>query len=137
MKLNTYLGFAGNCKEAFKFYEQVLRGKAAMVMTYGESPMADQASPEERDKIMHARLEFGDQVLMGSDAPSQMPFQQPQGFHISIGIDDPAEAERIYNALSEGGTVQMALQQTFWAVRFAMFSDRFGIPWMINCEQPK
>ena len=137
MKLNTYLIFNGNCKEAFKFYEQVLHGKAIMAMTFGESPMADQHSPEERDKIMHTSLEFGDQILMGSDAPSQMPFQQPQGFHISIGVDDPAEAERIYNALSAGGAVQMALQKTFWAERFAMFSDRFGIPWMVNCELPK
>ncbi|MGI9024595.1 MAG: VOC family protein [Burkholderiaceae bacterium] len=137
MKLNTYLIFKGNCKEAFKFYEQVLRGKSMMRMTFGESPMHDQSKPEERDLIMHTSLQFGDQVLMGSDAPSQMPFQPPQGFHISIGVDDVAEAERIYKALSEGGSVQMELQKTFWAERFAMFSDRFGIPWMVNCEAPK
>ena len=137
MKLNPYLIFNGNCKDAFKFYEQVLHGKAIMVMTYGESPMADQAAPDERDRICHASLEFGDQLVMASDATSKMPYQQPQGFHISIGIDDTAEAERIYKALSEGGTVQMALQKTFWAERFAMFSDRFGIPWMVNCEAPK
>ncbi len=137
MKLNSYLIFNGNCKEAFKFYEQVLHGKQMMMMTFGESPMADQSKPEERDKIMHTSLQFGDQVLMGSDAPSAMPFQSPQGFHISIGVDDVAEAERIYKALSEGGTVQMELQKTFWAERFAMFTDRFGIPWMVNCESPK
>ncbi len=137
MKLNTYLIFNGNCKEAFKFYEQVLHGKAALTMTFGESPMADQTPTAERDRIMHTSLQFGDQVLMGSDAPSQMPFQPPQGFHISINVDDVAEAERIYKALSEGGAVQMELQKTFWAERFAMFSDRFGIPWMVNCEAPK
>ena len=103
MKLNTYLIFNGNCKEAFKFYEQVLHGKTMMTMTFGESPMHDQSKPEERDLIMHTSLQFGDQVLMGSDAPSAMPFQPPQGFHISIGVDDVAEAERIYKALSAGG----------------------------------
>ncbi len=137
MKLNTYLGFNGNCKEAFAFYEKVLHGKPVMMLTYGESPMADQSAPADRDKIMHASLELGEQALMGSDACGPMPYQPPQGMHISIGFDDVAEAERIYKELSEGGNVQMALQKTFWAERFAMFSDRFGIPWMVNCEAPK
>ena len=136
MKLNTYVGFDGNCKEVFRFYEQVLRGKVAMMMTYGESPMCDQTPPESRDHIMHASLEFGAQVLMGSDAPPNW-FQKPQGFHINIAVHDIVEAERIFNAMSEGGSVQMPLQQTFWATRFGMLVDRFGIPWMVNCEQPK
>jgi len=72
---------------------------------------------------------------MGSDAPPDR-YSQPKGFCVSIGIDKPAEAERIFKALAEKGTVQMELQQTFWAARFGMLVDRFGIPWMINCQQP-
>lgn len=137
MKFNPYLNFNGDCKEAFAFYEKALHGKTTMMMTFGESPMADQTPADQRNRVMHMSMEFGDQVLMGSDAFGPMPYQKPQGMSISIGIDDSVEAERIYNALSEGGTVTMALQKTFWAERFAMFTDRFGIPWLVNCEAPK
>ena len=82
---------------------------------------------------MHATLNIGDQTLGGSDAPPDR-FQTPQGFYVAIALTDPTEAERIFAALAEGGRVDMDLQQTFWAKRFGMLSDRFGIPWMINCE---
>ncbi len=134
MKLISYILFDGQCKEAFELYEQCLGGKIVMMMTHGESPMAEEVSPEWRDKVMHVRLEAGDQALMGSDAPPGH-FEKPQGFSVSISITDPAEAERIFNTLAENGTVNMPLQQTFWAVRFGMLVDRFGIPWMVNCEQ--
>ncbi|MBV8455689.1 MAG: VOC family protein, partial [Acetobacteraceae bacterium] len=88
-----------------------------------------------RNQIMHARLIIGDQVLMGSDGGGQC--QQPMaGFSVTISVDDPAEADRIYNALSEGGETRMPIQETFWARRFGMLTDRFGTPWMINCEKP-
>jgi PhnB protein len=135
MKLNPYLTFDGRCEAAFKFYEKVLGGKTEAMMTYGSSPMAEQTQPEWRDKIMHARITVGDQMLMASDAPPDR-YQAMKGFMVTLGIDDPAEAERVFHALSEGGTVQMPIQKTFWAARFAMFVDRFGTPWMINCEQP-
>ena len=137
MKFHPYLNFDGNCKEAFAFYEKALHGKKIMMMTFGESPMADQTPADQRDRIMHVSMEFGDQVLMGSDACGQMPYLKPQGMSVSIGLDNTAEAERIYKALSEGGAVTMELQKTFWAERFAMFTDRFGIPWLVNCEAPK
>jgi len=86
------------------------------------------------DKIMHARLVVDKQVFMGMDTPPDR-FQKPQGFHLNIGVKNPVEAERVFNALAEDGKVQMPLQQTFWTVRFGMLIDRFGIPWMINCEQ--
>jgi PhnB protein len=89
---------------------------------------------EWRSKILHARLVVGDQVLMGSDAPPDRQ-QKPQGFSLSISINDPAEAERVFHALVENGTVTMPFGETFWAVRFGMLVDRFGIPWMINCEK--
>ena len=135
MDLNAYLLYNGQCKEAFSFYARVLSGKITMMSTHGESPMADQVPPDWRDKIIHARLEIGGQVVMGSDTPSQH-FEAPQGFSMSIGIPTPAEGERIFNALSEGGTIKMPFQKTFWSSGFGMFTDRFGIPWMVNCNQP-
>jgi len=134
MQLNPYLMFNGQCEEAFKFYEKVLGGKIVAMMTNAGSPMADQTPPEWRNKIMHARLTVGDQVLMASDAPPDR-YQAMKGCSVTLGIDDPGDAERIFHALSENGTVQMPIQKTFWAARFGMLVDRFGIPWMINCEQ--
>jgi PhnB protein len=134
MKINAYLHFDGRCEAAFKFYEQCLGGKIIFKMTYGESPMAGQSPPGWRDKIMHARLIVKDQVLMGADAPPDR-YESPKGFSMSLNLNDPAEAERIFSALVEKGTVVMPLQKTFWAERFGMLSDQFGIPWMINCEK--
>ncbi|HEY0511927.1 MAG TPA: VOC family protein [Thermoanaerobaculia bacterium] len=136
MQMSPYLNFNGQCEEAFKFYEQCLGGKIEMMQTFGDSPMADQAPPDWRDKIMHARLVVGDHALMGSDAPPER-FQQPQGFYVSLAPKGAAEGERIFNALAENGTVQMPFQETFWAAGFGMLVDRFGIPWMLNCEQAK
>jgi len=86
------------------------------------------------ETIMHVRLEVGDLVLSGSDCPPQM-FEGNKGFRVNLGIDNHTEAERIFNAFAENGTVQMPLSQTFWAYRFGMVSDRFDIPWMVNCEK--
>ena len=133
MQIHTYLLFDGQCDEAFRLYERVLGGKIDFIQTHGESPMGDQAPPELRDKIMHVHMTVGDQVLMGSDAPPGH-FEKPQGFSVSLGIEDPAEAERVFRELSEGGEVRMELQKTFWAERFGMLVDRFGIPWMVNCQ---
>jgi len=134
MELNPYLTFNGTCEAAFKFYEKCLGGKIEMMLSHGASPMADQVPPDWRNKIMHARMTVGGRVLMGSDAPPEH-FEKPQGFSVSLGIADPAEAERLFKALAENGTVRMPIQQTFWAVRFGALVDQFGIPWMINCEQ--
>ena len=84
---------------------------------------------------MHARMTVGNAVLMDADAPPQF-FSQPQGFSVSISVKDADEAQRIFTALAEGGTVRMPLQETFWAKRFGMLIDRFGTPWMVNCETP-
>lgn len=138
MKLNPYLMFNGQCEEAFKFYEQCLGGKITAMMTYGESPessMTEQMSDEWRNKIMHAGLMIDNQELMGSDSPPNY-HETPQGFSVTINLEDPENAERIFNALADQGTVRMPFQQTFWAYRFGMLVDRFGIPWMINCDQP-
>ncbi len=134
MQLNPYLQFNGQCEAAFNFYKQCLGGKIGFKITYGESPMAAQTPSELRGKIMHIRLIAGDMVLMGSDSPPER-FDAPKGFWVSLGIETPEEAERIYQALSEKGTIAMPLAETFWAQRFGMFVDQFGIPWMINCEK--
>ena len=133
MQLNPYLNFNGQCEEAFKTYEKCLNGKIEFLMTHEQSPMADKTPTEWKKKIMHATLRFGEQVVMGADVPPQY-YQQPQGFAVSISLSDPAEAERIFKELSAGGVVRMPLEKTFWAERFGMFTDRFGTPWMINCE---
>jgi PhnB protein len=135
MQLNPYLSFDGQCEAAFKFYEQCLGGKIVAMMTYGGSPMEGQTPPEWRDKIMHARLIIGDEVLMGSDAPPER-YERAKGISVTLGIENPADAERIFHALAQNGTVQMPIQETFWAARFGMLVDRFDIPWMINCEKP-
>jgi PhnB protein len=133
MQVNTYLIFNGQCEAAFKFYERCFGGKIEAMMTHAGSPAEAQAPPEWRDKIMHARLVVDGQVLMGSDAPPGH-FEKPQGFSVSLGMKDPAEAERIFQTLAENGKVQMPLQKTFWAQSFGMLVDQFGVPWMVNCE---
>jgi PhnB protein len=135
MNLDSYLHFNGNCGEAFKFYEKVLGGKIEGSMTYGQSPAAAQSAPDMRDKVIHIRMKVGDRILMGSDAPADR-YQPPQGFSVSLGVKDVTESERLYKAMSEGAKIIMPLQKTFWSASFAMFVDRFGIPWMINCQQP-
>lgn len=132
-KLNPYLMFNGQCKSALKFYEQCLGAKIETMMTYGESPMAEETPPESRNNIMHAHFTVNNQDLMASDCPPEQ-YEQPKGFSVLLGTDNPTEAERLFHALAENGTVQMPLQETFWAARFGMVVDQFGIPWMINCE---
>ena len=135
MELNPYLGFDGRCEAAFKFYEKALGGKIDAMITYGETPMKDQTAAEWRGKIAHARLSVGGKVLMGGDSPPDR-YEPAKGITIMLGLDQPAEAERVFKALSEGGTVQMPIAETFWAQRFGMLTDQFGIPWMVNCERP-
>jgi len=134
MQIQPYLYFNGNCEEAFKFYEKSLNGKIETMMPHTGSPAEKHVPAEWGSKILHARLVVGDAVLMASDAPPDH-YTAPQGFSVSLQIKDPTEAERVFQALSENGKVTMPFQQTFWALRFGMLFDRFGIPWMINCEQ--
>jgi PhnB protein len=132
MQTNTYLFFKGNCEEAFKFYEKTLGGKIEAMLSHAGTPAESQVPAEWKNKIIHASLKLGDQSLMASDSPPDHA-QTPQGFRVNLSFQDPAEAERVYNALSKNGTVSMELQETFWAQKFGMFTDRFGTPWMINC----
>jgi PhnB protein len=135
MQMNPYLTFSGQCEAAFKFYAKVLGGDIVAMIPHEGTPMADHVPAEWRSKIIHARMIAGDKVLMGSDAPPDR-FEKMQGFSVTLGIDDPTEAERVFHALAVNGTVRMPIAETFWAVRFGMLVDQFGTPWMVNCEKP-
>lgn len=134
MQWHPYLFFDGNCEEAFNFYAQTLGGKIVRLSHYGDAPSGSGTpTTESRSRVMHARLEAGAQVLMGSDAcPPQYEYEGAKGFSVSLDLDSAAEAERIFKALSQGGAVQMPLDKTFWAERFGMLVDRFNIPWFVN-----
>jgi PhnB protein len=134
MELTPYLSFNGNCAEAFRFYAQVLGGTIAFIQTFGESPAKDQVPSEWQDKVMHVRLVVGDKALMGSDAPPPH-FATPQGISVSIQVGSVAEGERIFRALSQGGRITMPFARTFWSPGFGMAVDRFGTPWMVNCDE--
>jgi PhnB protein len=133
-ELNSYLHFKGQCEEAFKFYEKCLDGKIDSMFRYEGTPAAEQVPTEWRSKIVHARMTIGEQVLMGMDAPPER-FHKPQGFNLNIGVKNTVDGKRIFDALADGGNVVMPFGPTFWAAGFGMLDDRFGIPWMINCEQ--
>lgn len=133
MRANAYLNFNGKCEEAFRFYAEATGAIIDQMMSFGNSPMAEHMPPEARNMIVHASMRVGDTVIMASDAPGDR-YKRPQGFSVSLVVDTTAEAERIFAALSSGGEVSMPLQQTFFAARFGMLTDKFGIPWMINCE---
>ena len=133
MQVNAYLSFNGQCEAAFKFYEQCLGGQLGAIFKYAGTPLAEQVPADWQDKIMHGSLTIGQQVLNGGDvAPDR--YEAPKGFSLSLQITDTAEAERIFRALATDGTILVPLEKTFWAARFGMVVDRFGIPWMINCD---
>ena len=135
MQLNPYISFNGNCEQAFRFYHKVLGGEIVAMFPHAGTPAESHVAPEWRDKIMHAALRIGDQWLMGGDPPPGN-YHKPQGFCVSVHVQDPAEADRVFQALSEGGRVTMPIQETFWALRFGMLIDKFDVPWMVNCGKP-
>jgi PhnB protein len=135
MQWNPYLAFDGKCEAAFKFYERCLGGKIVAMIPFGDTPSAEFVPAEQRNRIMHARLIAGNQVLMGSDAHAARPYEGVKGCSVAIQLDTPDEADRVFNALAENGTIIMPIGPTFWAVRFGMLNDQFGVPWLINCEK--
>lgn len=133
--MEAYLTFNGNAAEALAFYAACLGGQVGVSMTYGESPMGDGMPAETRNKIMHATLEARGHKLMASDAPPGFVFEGHKGFALSVQARDAQEGEQLFNALADGGRVMMPYAPTFWAAGFGMLVDRFGVPWMVNCEQ--
>jgi len=134
MKMNTYINFGGNCAEAFRFYEQHLGGKVQHTMQWNQMPDADKHTPPGwADKVLHSSMQLGGGILMGADVPGYQPMRSA---YISLHVDSIEEAERIYKVLSEGGEIYMKIGETFFAHRFAQFSDKFGTKWMLINEKP-
>ena len=135
MNVDTYLNFGGNCAEAFRFYEENLGGKIGMIMTFDQMPGPNQAPPGMEKGVLHAQIEIGGTRLMASDVPAER-FQPMRSAYICLHADSDADAERFYGLLSEGGEVFLALQETFFATRYAQLRDRFGVLWMVIHEKP-
>ena len=133
MQAIPYLNFDGQCAEAFAFYRDALGGEIVISSTYGESPMAEQCGPDSADHVMHSQVEAAGAILMGADGP---PPHAAGSTAINIVPDSIEEAERIFAALAEGGTITMPLAETFWAHRFGALTDRFGKSWMVNHLKP-
>lgn len=139
VQLNTYLVFDGDCADAFAFYERHLGATITAMLAFREAPPDERIPPELHDKIMHAELAFDGHLLMGSDGGciSGQRDKSIRGAHVVLGVDTPAEAERVYAVLSEDGAVEMGMHETFFAHRFGMAVDRFGVPWMVICGRPQ
>jgi PhnB protein len=137
MQLVSYLFFKDNAAEAFDFYARCLGGQIAMKVTMGDM-CGDETPPATRNLIAHVRLQVGDAVLMGSDwcNPDSGPYPGIHGNAVSLSVDQPQEAERLFAALSEGAQVTMPMAETQWALRFGMLTDRYGAMWMVNCNRP-
>src|SRR5262249_27898572 len=129
----THLTFNGQCEAAFRFYAQCLKGRIEAMVPHAGTPAAQHVPTNWRNKILHARLNIGQEVLMGADVPPGCD-EDAQGISVALQFTDVAEAERAFRALADKGRVQMPIQQTFWAARFGTLIDQFGIPWMIKCE---
>jgi PhnB protein len=139
MLVQPYLFFNGRCEEAIEFYRKAIGAEVGMMMRFKESPDPPQPGmlpPGSENKIMHASLRVGETMVMLSDGHCQGKTDF-QGFSLSLTLSREADAERFFNALAEGGKVQMPLTKTFFSPRFGMVSDRFGVVWMIYVTQPK
>lgn len=135
LKPGIIVSFDGRCEEALRFYEQCLEAQVVFLLPWGDSPAAGEVPENWRSKVYHASFVIGGVTFQGGDVVPEK-YTAPRGFEINLGMDDPAEAERLFGELSEGGSVRMPLQETFWAQRFGAVTDRFGISWIINCETP-
>jgi PhnB protein len=136
MRLNTFLNFGGNCEQAFRFYEQHLGGAITMLMRRAEQPDQPVTWPGWQQSIQYAIMNIGETQLMGSDVPPDR-FQPMRSVYLSLTVDGAAEAERIWALMSDGGTIFMPMEETFFAIRFGQLRDRFGISWMILALKPQ
>ncbi|MFP5353006.1 MAG: VOC family protein [Actinomycetota bacterium] len=139
MNLNTYLNFGGNTKEAFEFYRSVFGGDFSSEVTFGEMPMEGVSIPaEDEGKMMHISLPIGDSVLMASDTLGSLGHETVQGNHayISVHPDSREEADRLFEGLSQGATIEMAMGDQVWGDYFGSLKDKFGVGWMINYSPP-
>ena len=130
MKLDVYINYRGTCESAFQFYEQHLGGRISGMVRHGDQPNPH-LPPEWKDKILHARIEIGNTVVMGADIPHSEPMRSA---YLSLTLDSEVEAERVYQLLGEGGEIFMKMEKTHFANRFAMLRDKFGTSWMLLHE---
>jgi len=135
MKIHPYLNYGGNCAEAFRFYEEHLGGKILAMMTHESMPLPPGSPAGWEKAILFARMSIGETLLMGNDVPPER-FEPMRSAYLSLSVDTAEEAERIYALLSEEAAIFMKMEETFFAVRFAMLRDRFGTSWMIISERP-
>jgi PhnB protein len=133
LEVSAYVSFKGDCEAAFEYYEEVLGAVPGLLFHYADSPMADVVPEGWENKIMHGSVRIGGKLLEGADVPPER-YEKPQGFSLSLNLPNTEEAERIFQSLATGGKVVYPIAKTFWSERFGMVIDRFGIPWMINCE---
>jgi PhnB protein len=131
-KLDPYLFFDGNCAQAMRFYQATLGGKLEALLTYAESPEPNQCPPGSADRIMHACIDLGGQMLMASDTPQGQPYDGMKNVALSLNYPSADEAGRIFDALAQGGKVIMPMAPTFWADSFGMATDRYGTSWMVG-----
>jgi PhnB protein len=132
MKLDIYLNYNGNCEQAFRFYEQHLGGKITMMMRHGEEANQTNVPADWKNKVLHARIEIGETVLMGADIPGAEPMRSA---YLTLRVDSDETADNLYVVLSEDGQIFMKMAETFFAFRFAMLRDRFGTSWMLLHER--
>lgn len=131
----TYLSFNGTCADAMRFYEQALGGKIETMLSFADSPMGAPCAETDMNRMAHVCLSLpGGGTLFAGDCPSSMPYEGIKGITLSLNYDTVEQANRIFDALSEGGTVSMGMQPTFWAKSWGMLTDKFGTPWMVNGE---
>ena len=137
MNFTPYLNFDnGECREAMTFYQRALGGELSPFMLFGDTPAADSVPPDMHGRVMHSCLTVDGQSLMGADTTPFCPYEGVKGMHVALHLSGIAKAEKVFAALSEGARkIDMPLQETFWAARFGSFTDRFGTPWLINCEK--
>ncbi len=134
--INPYLNFNGTTEQAFEFYRSVFGGEFCEVMRYRDIQMDEPVSDEDAGKIMHISLPIGPTcVLMGTDTLASMGRSCMQGTNISLSVEaaDKAEADRLFDGLAAGGTIEMPMQEMFWGAYWGMLRDKFGIQWMVNC----
>ena len=135
MRVSPHLCFNGQCRAAFTAYQRILGGTLATMLTYGESPMAHQVDSRWHDRIVHATLQSEDIELNGTDLLSTEDIK-PQGFFVTLTVEDSARARHIFAQLAERGTIGLSFQATFWSPGFGVVVDAFGVPWEINSVEP-
>lgn len=132
MSVGVHLQFTGQCREAFEFYQAILGGSLE-VISYGSTPAGEQVPEDWQDKVVHATLKIDELELAGADIQPEQ-YQKPTGFQLLIQAEDEERSKQLFDALGEGGSITIPLQQTFWSPCYGMLIDKFGIPWEVNCN---